>query len=153
MAISLSGYGLLVSLFQPRHLSSDPLSVLLKVTSLTLPSLDDVMFVVPLYHWYLADGCFVSHVNVCCVPDIMLIEFEFGVDFNNTRSMGTETTFVWFVNKLHQSIITKHGDSFYLCRSGVCWGVTTSVKILSVYCLHSVNRCVHTYLASNSIVC
>ena len=120
MAIALSGNGLLVTLFRPVHLSFEPLSVLLKVTSFTLPSSDDVMFVVPLYHWNLANGCFVAHLNVCGVPDITLIEFKFGVDFNNTRSMGTETTFVRFVNKLHQSIITKHGDSFYLCRSGVC---------------------------------
>ena len=95
-----------MSLFKPRHLSSDPLSVLLKVTSLILPSSDDVMFVVPLYHWYLDDGCLVSHVNVCGVPDITLIEFKFGVDFNNTRSMGTETTFVRFVKMLLTSNIT-----------------------------------------------
>ena len=106
MAIALSGYGLLVTLFQPRHFSSDPLSVLLKVTSLTLPSSDDVMFVVPLYHMYLADDCLVSHVKDRCVPDITLIELEFGVDFNNTRSMGTETTFLRFVKKLLTSNIT-----------------------------------------------
>ena len=122
MATSLSGNGLLVTLFRPWHLSFEPLSVLLKVTSLTLPSSDDVMFVVPLYHWKLAPGCFVAHLNVCGVPDITLIEFKFGVDFNNTRSMGTETTFVRFVNKLHQSIITKHGDIFYLCRPGYVEG-------------------------------
>ena len=70
------------------------------------------MFVAPLYHWNLAPGWFVAHLNVCGVPDITLIEFKIGVYFNNTRSMGTETMFVRFVNKLHQSIITKHGDIF-----------------------------------------
>ena len=58
------------------------------------------MFVVPLYHWYLADGCLASHVKDCGVPDITLIEFEFGVDFNNTRSTGTETMCVRFVKNI-----------------------------------------------------
>ena len=146
MAISLSGYGLLVTLFQPRHLSFDPLSVLLKVTSLTPPSSDDVTFAIPLYHWYLVDDCLVSHVNVCGVPDITLIELEFGVDFNNTRSMGTETTFLRFVKKLLTSNITTNRWYFHLCRSSICWEVTTFVKKWSVYCLHSINRSVHRYL-------
>ena len=101
-----------MTLFQPRHLSSVPLSVLLKITSLTLPSSDDEMFVVPLYHWYLADGGLVSHVNLCGVPDITLIELEFGVDFNNTRFTGTEIAGVRLGNELHISNITKYYDIF-----------------------------------------
>ena len=114
MAIALSGKGLLVTLFQPLHFSSDPLSALSKVTSLTPPSPSVVMLLFPLNHWYPAGRCLVSHVKVCGVPDITLIELEFGVDFNITRSMGTETIFVRFVNKLHMSNITKIGD---ICTS------------------------------------
>ena len=120
MAIALSGNGLLVTIFQPRHLSSDLLSVLLKVTSLTLPSWDDVMFVNPLYHWYSADGCLASHVKDCGVPDITLIELEFGVDFNNTRSTGTETTILRFVKMFLTSNITTNRRYFHLCRSSIC---------------------------------
>ena len=143
MTITLSGNGLLVTLFQPRHLSSDPLSVLLNVTSFTPPSSAAVILVFPLYHWYLAEGCLVSHVKDSGIPDITLIEFEFGVDFNNTRSMGTETTGVIFVKNLHISNITKNRWYFHLCRSSICWEVATSVKKWSVYCLHSIKAMTH----------
>ena len=107
MALTLSGNGLWVKRFQPLHSRLDPLSILLKVTSLTAPSPACVKLVFPLYHWYLDDRWFVSHVKDCGVPDITLIEF--GVDFNNTRSIGTETSFLRLVNKLNTciSIITK----------------------------------------------
>ena len=122
IAIALSGNGLLVTLFQPRHLSCDPLSVLWNVTSFTPPTSAVVILLFPLYHWYLAECCLVSHVNVCGVPDITLIEFKFGVDFNITRSMGTETAFLRFVKKLLTctSNITTNRWYFHLCRSSIC---------------------------------
>ena len=113
IAIALSGNGLWVKRFQLLHVSSDPLSALSKVTTSTppLPPVD-VMLVFPLYHWYFADGCFVSHVKDCGIPDITLIEF--GVDCNNTWSIGTETTDVRLGNKM---LISNTAKMYFLIRN------------------------------------
>ena len=88
-----------MTLFQPLHFSSDPLSPFWKVTLVTPPSAVDVMFVLPLYHSYFADGCLVSHLKYCFVPDITLIEeAEIGLESNITFFIGTEKLFVTLVN-------------------------------------------------------
>ena len=52
------------------------------------------MLVFPLYHWYFADICLVEHVNACGVSEMTLIvEFNVGVESNDTESIGTETMF------------------------------------------------------------
>ena len=86
------------------------------------------MFVAPLCHWYLADGCLVEHVNACGVSDITLIvEFDVGVESNDTESIGTETMIVRLVNKLLISNMSTmldyyftHSDLVMLCGHYVC---------------------------------